>query len=125
MKQPRRVDLYIADMIEAMKRIARYIEGHDVDSFQANYMVVDAVARNFEIIGEAARKVPVEIQKKYPQLPWDKMYQLRNIVSHAYFEVDYETIWRIASEQLKQNHADLKELMNKEFPDFTNQQPQN
>ena len=53
------------------------------------------------------------------------MYQLRNIVSHAYFEVDYETIWRIASEQLKQNHADLKELMNKEFPDFTNQQPQN
>lgn len=76
-------------MTEAMKRIARYIEGHDVDSLQANYMVVDAVARNFEIIGEAARKVPVEIQKKYPQLPWDKMYQLRNIVSHAYFEVDY------------------------------------
>ena len=117
MKQPRRIDLYIGDMIQSMERIALYMAGHSLETFQKDFMVVDAVARNFEIIGEAARRIPVEIQTKYPQLPWDKMYQLRNIVSHAYFEVDYETIWQIASEQLKQNHDDLKELMRKEFPD--------
>ena len=115
MKQPRRMDLYIGDMIQSMERIALYIEGHSFDTFEKDFMVVDAVARNFEIIGEAARRIPPKIQQKYPQLPWDKMYQLRNIVSHAYFEVDYETIWRIASEQLKQNLADLQDLMKQEF----------
>jgi uncharacterized protein with HEPN domain len=116
MKTPRMVDLYISDMIQSMERIALYIQGLSFESFQKNFMVVDAVARNFEIIGEAARRIPDEVQKRYPNLPWDKMYQLRNIVSHAYFEVDYETIWKIASEQLKQNQSDLKELMTKEFP---------
>ena len=98
MKASRRIDLYIGDMIQSMERIFLYLEGHSSESFQNNFMTVDAVARNFEINGEAAGRVPVEIQKKYPQLPWDKMYQLRNIVSHAYFEVDYEAIWRIASD---------------------------
>jgi uncharacterized protein with HEPN domain len=115
MKPPRRIDLYIMDMIQSMERIALYIEGHTYDSFEKNFMVVDAVARNFEIIGEAAKRIPIEMQQRYTQLPWEKMYQLRNIVSHAYFEVDYETIWQIASQQLKQNHADLKELFKKEF----------
>lgn len=119
MKPPRRIDLFIGDMIQSMERIALYLEGNSFESFQKNFMVVDAVPRNFEIIGEAAKRIPDEIQKKYPQLPWDKMYQLRNIVSHAYFEVDYETIWRIANEQLKQNLADLKALMKREFPDIT------
>ena len=51
--------------------------------------------------------------------PGDIEGKLRQVKPlHAYFEVDYETIWRIASEQLKQNHVDLKELMDKEFPDF-------
>ncbi len=116
MKQPRRIDLYIGDMIQSMERIFLYLEGHSFETFQKDFMVVDAVARNFEIIGEAAKRIPVEIQKKYPQLPWDKMYQLRNIVSHTYFEVDYETIWQIASEQLKQNLVDLKQLVITEFP---------
>jgi uncharacterized protein with HEPN domain len=79
MKAPRRVDLYLADMIQSMERIARYLEGHDFESFQKNFMVVDAVARNFEMIGEASKKIPIEIKEKYPHLPWDKIYQLRNV----------------------------------------------
>lgn len=48
-------------------------------------MLVDAVVRNFEIIGEAARNIPDEIMNKYPAIPWKKMYGLTNLISHEYF----------------------------------------
>ncbi len=86
MKQQRRADLYLLDMITSIDRIIQYTQGLDFESFQKDFLVVDAVARNFEIIGEAARKIPIDLQKRYPEVPWDKMYRLRNIVSHAYFQ---------------------------------------
>ena len=111
MKKPRRFDFYLKDMITSMERIASYIEGHDFESFQKNFMVADAVIRNFEIIGEAAKSIPVEIKNKYPFVPWKKMYQLRNIVSHEYFDVDHETIWKIATTQLPLNADDLRKVL--------------
>ncbi len=61
---------------------------------------VDAVIRNFEIIGEASKKLPVEIKKKYSNVPWQEMYYLRNKISHEYFGIDYEIIWDIATNYL-------------------------
>ncbi len=67
MKVPRRYDIYLQDMLTSMDKIFSYIEGHNLESFQHNFMVVDAVARNFAIIGEAAGRIPKEIQDKYIQ----------------------------------------------------------
>ncbi len=114
MNRPRKVDLYLHDMITSMERIASYLEGHTFESFQKSFMVVDAVIRNFEIIGEASKNMPMEIREKYPNLPWQKMYQLRNIVSHSYFDVDHETVWEIAKKSLPQNLIDLKEVLDRE-----------
>lgn len=115
MKQARRIDLYIVDMITSIERIKEYTHGLDFQQFETNFMVIDAVARNFEIIGEASRKIPKELQLKYPSVPWEKMYRLRNIVSHEYFRVDHETLWEIATKHLPQNITDLKMLLEKEF----------
>jgi len=65
MKKPRRIDFYLHDMVTAMERIASYIDGHNFESFQKNFMLIDAVIRNFEIIGEASKHIPEEIQTKY------------------------------------------------------------
>lgn len=116
MKEQRRVDLYLLDMIISIERISQYTQGLEFESFQKNFMVVDAVARNFEILGEAARKIPIDIQKKYQEVPWDKMYRLRNIVSHAYFQVDHETLWEIITNDLPENGKDLRKILKKEFP---------
>ncbi len=78
-------------------------------------MIVDAVSRNSEIIGEAARKIPSEIQNKYPSVPWTKMYRPRNIVSHEYLRVDHETLWEIATQDLPLNIKELKEILATEF----------
>jgi uncharacterized protein with HEPN domain len=78
-------------------------------------MVVDAVVRNFEIIGEASKNIPEEIQLKYPEIPWKKMYGLRNLISHEYFGVDYEMIWEIATVNLPKNISDLQRIIEKEY----------
>jgi uncharacterized protein with HEPN domain len=61
--------LYLKDMLLSMERIEEYIANLDFRKFKMNYLVVNAVVRNFEIIGEASKKVPTQIQEKYPEIP--------------------------------------------------------
>ncbi|SMO92849.1 Uncharacterized conserved protein, contains HEPN domain [Saccharicrinis carchari] len=106
--------LYLEDMFQSMQRIEEYIGDLDFKKFKMTYMVVDAIIRNFEIIGEASKNIPTEIKKKYPEIPWRKMYGLRNLIAHEYFGVDYEMIWEIAKNNLPQNRTDLLKIIKKE-----------
>ncbi|QKG57296.1 DUF86 domain-containing protein [Hymenobacter sp. BRD128] len=99
--------LFWEDMQEAMERIGRYCAGLDFAGFCANELVVDGVIRNLEVIGEAAKKVPVAVQQLYPQLLWSQMYRMRNRISHEYFGLDLATIWRVATAHPPQNYPDL------------------
>jgi uncharacterized protein with HEPN domain len=105
---------YLEDMVEAMEKIARYVTGLTTDEFIANEMAVDATIRNLEIIGEAANTVPKEVRVKYPNIPWSKMYRLRNIAIHHYHGIDYAMIWEIAANNLPQNKIDLEKVIEKE-----------
>ena len=58
----------------SMTRILEYVEVMDFKKFKQSYMVVDAVVRNFEIIGEASKSIPEQVKEKYPEIPWRKMY---------------------------------------------------
>ncbi len=95
--------LYLEDMLQSMQRIEEYLGDIDFEKFKKTYIVVDAVIRNFEVIGEASKKVPAGIQEKYPEIPWLKMYGLRNLIAHKYFGIDYEMIWEIAKANLPKN----------------------
>jgi len=97
-----------------MNRIAEYIEGFSFVEFKKDYKTVDAVIRNFEIIGEASKNVPNFIKEKYPDVPWAEMYLLRNKVSHEYFEIDHEIIWDVASNYLPDNKSQIEDILNKE-----------
>jgi uncharacterized protein with HEPN domain len=110
----RQFDFYLEDILKSMLRISEYIDGIKIADFKKNYMIVDAVVRNFEIIGEASRNIPSTIQKKHPEIPWKKMYGLRNLISHEYFGIDYEMLWEIASVNLPQNIKDLKRIIEEE-----------
>jgi len=116
-KEEREYIQFLEDILLSMQRIEEYIAGLDISRFRQDYKTVDAVIRNFEIIGEAAKNVPVEIKLKYPGLPWEEMYRLRNRVSHEYFGVDYEIIWDIASNYLPENKAEIEGIIKKEKND--------
>jgi uncharacterized protein with HEPN domain len=77
--------MYLEDLLLAMNRIAEYIEGMSFIDFKRDYKTVDAVIRNFEIIGEASKNISSEIKERHTEVPWAEMYLLRNKVSHEYF----------------------------------------
>lgn len=99
--------MYLEDIQIAMNRIAEYIEGYDFKQFKKDYKTVDAVIRNFEVIGEASKNVKEELKEKYPNVPWKEMYYLRNRVSHEYFGIDFEIIWDIAINYLPENKKQI------------------
>jgi uncharacterized protein with HEPN domain len=95
----------------SIERIHEYLGDLEFIQFSKKNIVVDAVVRNFEIVGEASKNIPNEIKEKYPEIPWRKMYSLRNLVTHEYFGIDYEMIWEIAKFDLPQNLLDLKNII--------------
>jgi uncharacterized protein with HEPN domain len=94
-----------------MLRITEYIDKKEFKDFKQDYMLIDAVVRNFEIIGEASKQIHVNIQNKYPEIPWGKMVGLRNLISHEYFGIDYELLWEIAIVNLPKNIIDLQRII--------------
>ncbi len=103
---------YIEDMIEAIDKILRYLDTvNGLDDFLRNEMVIDAVTRNYEIIGEATNQVPKSIKDKYPNLPWRQMYGLRNFAIHEYHIIDPVILWEIAQDHLAQNKIQLEHLL--------------
>jgi len=106
--------LYLEDILLSMRRISEYIADLSFDDFKGDYKTVDAVVRNFEIIGEASKNLPSSIKVKYANVPWEEMYRLRNLISHEYFGIDHEILWNIATVQLPQNSSDIQEIINKE-----------
>ena len=106
--------MYLEDILLSINRISEYIENYSLSEFKQNYKTVDAVIRNFEIIGEASKKLPTEIKELYPEVPWAEMYLLRNKVTDEYFGVDYEIIWDIAKNYLPENKAQIEEIINTE-----------
>jgi uncharacterized protein with HEPN domain len=92
--------LLFEDMLESITRIEKYTEKVDRKEFADNQMIIDAVVRNIEIIGEASKNVPGEIQEKFSEIPWKKLNGIRNRIVHAYFGVDTSIIWFIIENEL-------------------------
>ncbi len=110
-KEKRNSLLYIQDILQSMLLIEEYVQGYDYLKFVTDRKTVDAVIRNFEIIGEAAKNIPSELKEKYPDVPWEEMYRLRNRISHEYFGIDYENIWDIAVNYLPKNFIQVNEIL--------------
>lgn len=110
-KKNRSDNLYLEDILSAIDKITEYIKECDFQKFKSDSKTVDAVVRNFEIIGEAAKKIDDRIKSKYPEIPWSEMYYLRNRITHDYFEVDVEIIWDIAVNYLPENKKQIKKIL--------------
>ena len=105
---PRRSwELRISDIIEAIENALDYSAGMTFEQFIADRKTIDAEVRNFIIIGEASSHLPEEIIERHIDLPWREMRDMRNIVVHEYFGVDYMIVW----ETLKKNLPPLLPLL--------------
>ncbi len=92
--------LLLEDMLESALKIKRYTLGLDYDSFVADDKTIDAVVRNFEIVGEAANRIDPDYRSMNPEIEWKRLRGFRNRIIHEYFGIDYEIVWSIIENDL-------------------------
>ncbi len=90
----------INDIKEAIERISSYTKDMDYRRFRQEAMIQDAVVRNFEILGEAAKNVSAVLKRKHPEVPWRELAALRNRLIHKYFGVNYDIVWQVIENEL-------------------------
>lgn len=99
--------LYIKDILESIGKIEDYTKGVSFKEFSRNKLIIDAVVRNLEIIGEASKNLPAYIKSAHKEIPWKEMSGMRDKVIHAYFGVDLDIVWKT----IKQSLPDLKQSL--------------
>jgi uncharacterized protein with HEPN domain len=84
---------YLRHILDAIEKIERYIAETDYQAFCANDMMIDAVVRELEIIGEAAKHLSDAFISEYDDIPWHRIKAMRNVLIHEYFGVVLKVVW--------------------------------
>ena len=108
----REAPLLLQDINESIKKIKSYTIGMSFEMFQNDDKTIDAVIRNFEIIGEAANRIPDEIKEKFNNVNWHRIRGFRNRIVHDYMGVDLEIIWEIIEKNLDELQVQIEEIIN-------------
>ncbi|MBM2826312.1 MAG: hypothetical protein HW403_376 [Dehalococcoidia bacterium] len=95
----------------SLSRIEEYTKELSFEDFETDWKTIDAVVRNFEIIGEAARNMPEEVLAKHPDVPWSSMVSMRNKVIHEYFGVDTDILWKTIKEDLPPLKEQIEKIL--------------
>jgi uncharacterized protein with HEPN domain len=85
--------LYLSDMIVCCKKVTRFVGASGRDEFLANELVYDAVIRNLEILGEAAKHIPDDVRARMPGVAWREIAGLRDWLAHGYFTLNPDILW--------------------------------
>jgi uncharacterized protein with HEPN domain len=103
--------VYLLDILEAARLALEYVGEKTKEAFLEDVLCQDAVIRRIEIIGEAARRVSEETQRAYPDLPWNEMIAMRNVMIHDYDSVDMVIVWDTIKKDLPVLIATLEKTL--------------
>jgi uncharacterized protein with HEPN domain len=92
----------IEHILESIELIEGYLRGVSREEFLRSREKQDAVIRRLEVIGEAVKQIPAEIKERHQEIPWKRIAGMRDVLIHAYFSVDLELTWRVATEEIQQ-----------------------
>jgi uncharacterized protein with HEPN domain len=104
---------YLWDMLEAAREVEGMLQDCDEEAFLANRVLVRAIERGVEIIGEAARRVSPACADAHPEIPWRRIIGQRNILAHEYGQIDHELLYKTASEDIPALTARLEALLSR------------
>ncbi len=104
---------YIEDIVKALEKIEKFTSGMNYEEFVKDERTVDAVLRNFEVIGEAAKNVPEDVKEQHDKLPWREMAGMRDKLIHGYATVDLQIIWKTVTSDIPNLHPKIRDLKQK------------
>ncbi len=93
--------LLISDMLESCNKILQYTDSMDFEAFCNDSKTLDAVIRNFEIIGEAANRLPEDFKDEHNNIDWHRIRGFRNRIVHDYIGIDFGIVWEIRNNYLR------------------------
>jgi uncharacterized protein with HEPN domain len=107
---PRNWHLFVEDILESIEKIRLYVDEMSFEEFKSDPRTIDAVARNLEVIGEAARQIPDDVKIQHPKLDWNGMVGLRNRIAHEYFGLSLPIIWTIIQRDVPELEERLRSI---------------
>ena len=102
--------VYIDDIRDSIDAIMRYTAGLTKQDFLNSTEKQDAVYRRLEIIGEAANRLPDEFTNRYPQIPWNKIVGMRNVLIHEYDSIDLDRVWETIQKDIPELEGYIKSI---------------
>lgn len=102
---------FIKDMLDAIEKIEEFVRDMGFEEFVRDDKTASAVVRKLEIIGEASKNIPKSIRDRHEALPWKDMARMRDKVSHEYFGVDYEIVWKVVREKLPEIKPTIRKIL--------------
>jgi uncharacterized protein with HEPN domain len=106
--------VYLSHMRDAIAKIERYVSATDYETFAGNDMMIDAVIRELEIIGEAARNLSAPFVEEHSDIPWQRIKRMRNVLIHEYFGVNLKVVWDTSHANLPQLKAFIQDVLAEE-----------
>ena len=104
-------NVYLLHILDAISMIEEYTQGMSENEFLSHSMAHDAVVRQIEIIGGAARNISDEFKENNSKLPWNKMTAIRNKIIHEYFNINYALVWDTIQDDLPLLKKSIKKLL--------------
>jgi uncharacterized protein with HEPN domain len=106
----RKLSSLIKDMITCINHIQHYCAGLSFDAFSADYMRVEACLYNIQILGEVVSKLPEDLRRSAPQIPWVLIKGMRNRLIHEYFGTDLQLVLNVISVELPSLRSELERI---------------
>jgi uncharacterized protein with HEPN domain len=108
---PPEYEAYLKDIFESILRIEKYSENLSFAGFLENQLIQDAIVRNLEIMGEAVKNIPTDVQNRNPEVEWKKIAGLRDILIHAYFGIDKDIVWDVVKNKVPSLKEKILEML--------------